>query len=54
MCVLHISPNLEKHPPFPQFSSKLSEIVLQIGFFLQDQSFGESTFLARMPHLKNG
>ena len=45
ICGLQKWMNLEKHPPYPQFSSKLSEIFFgerfeELGsFFLQVQSF---------------
>ena len=50
---------LEKRPPFLQFLSKLSEFFFgerpdKLSSFLQAQSFGEYTFLARMQCLKNG
>ena len=55
MCVSQNWTNLEKRSPFPQFSSKLSEIFLvkDLTKFLQAQSFGEHTFLAKMGRLKN-
>ena len=53
MCVFQILPNLEKHPPFPQLSSKLSEFFFVKDLTnrvvcLQDPSIGEHPFLARI------
>ena len=52
-------PNLEKRPPFLQFSSKLSEFFLVKDLtnrllFPLIVSFWEHTFFARMRRLKNG
>ena len=52
-------PNLEKRPPFLQFSSKLSDFFLvkdltNCLLFPMFISFWEHTFLARMRSLKNG
>ena len=47
-----------KSPPFLQFSSKLSDFFFGErsvnSVFLQNQIFGEHTFLTRMRHQKNG
>ena len=59
MCISQNWTNLEKRPPFPQFSSKLSDFFLVKDLtnrvlFSKDQCFWEHTFLARMRRLKNG
>jgi hypothetical protein len=57
MCVSQILPNLKKRPPYPQVTSKLSEIFFLVKdltnqvLFSQDQSFGEHTFLTKMDNL---
>jgi hypothetical protein len=60
--VTQIWPNLEKRPPFLQFSPKLSDFFLVkdltnclfILFLFFLVSFCEHTFFARMRRLKNG
>jgi hypothetical protein len=59
MRVVQNWPNLEKLPPFLQFSSKLSEFFLvkdltNLLLFLLIISFWEHTFFAGMRRLKKG
>jgi hypothetical protein len=53
-------PNLEKHPPFLQFSSNISKFLFLVKdltnrlLFLLIVSFWEHAFFAKMQRLKNG